>query len=146
MIRKGRVPIVGDGKNHRSMAYTENIVQGMVLASLKNIASGKTYWIADENSYSMNQIINTIEQLLEKNLGKRCNNGRIKLPNFIGQAAEFFDFYLQKLGFYHQKIHVLSEMNKNISCSINLAKKELGYHPEYSLENGMLKSLEEIYC
>ena len=55
------------------------------------------------------------------------------------------DFLLQGLGLYHQKIHVLSEMNKHIACKISLAKKELGYLPEFSLVNGMRESLKEMY-
>ena len=142
---KGKMPILGDGNNYRSMAYTENIVQGMVLAATKNIASGKTYWIADSEPYSMNKIIETIEILLENKFGKECDYGRIKLPFITGTISEIVDLCLQKIGIYHQKIHVLSEMNKNISCSVELAKQELGYDPEYSIRNGMLRSLEEIY-
>ena len=43
MIRTGKAPIVGGGENSRSMAFTENIVQGLILAATKDIASGKTY-------------------------------------------------------------------------------------------------------
>ena len=32
-----------------------------------------------------------------------------------------------------------------MSYAIDLAKKELGYSPEYSLKNGMLNSLKELY-
>jgi len=145
MIMEGKVPILGDGNNHRSMAYTENIVQGMVLAAINSIASGKIYWIADSEPYSMNNIIETIESLLENKFGMECDHGRMRLPSIIGTISEKIDLYLQKIGIYNQKIHVLSEMNKNISCSVELAKQELGYNPEFSIQNGMLKSLEEIY-
>ena len=45
------------------------------------------------------------------------------------------------MGFYHQKIHVLSEMNKTIACSIEKAQRELGYNPPVALEEGMRRSL-----
>jgi nucleoside-diphosphate-sugar epimerase len=145
MIRSGKVPIVGNGENLRSMAYTENLVQGMVLAATKEIASGKTYWIADEEPYTMNEIVNTIESLLADEFNQECNYGRISLPGFISTIAEITDEVFQRLGLYHQKIHVLSEMNKNIACSVNRAKIELGYSPEYSLKIGMHNSLKELY-
>jgi len=145
MIRSGKGPIVGDGENRRSMAYTENLVQGMVLAATKEIASGRTYWIADEKPYTMNEIVETIESLLANKFGQECNYGRLKLPNFVSTIAENTDAILQWCGYYHQKIHVLSEMNKHIACTIDLAKKELGYLPEYSLKNGMVESLKELY-
>jgi nucleoside-diphosphate-sugar epimerase len=52
------------------------------------------------------------------------------------------DAALQSLGQYNQKIHVLSEMNKNIACSIAKAEKELGYQPKIALEEGMRRSIE----
>lgn len=145
MIRNGKAPIVGDGENRRSMAYTENIVQGMVLAATKEIASGKTYWIADERPYTMNEIVKTIESLLEDKFGQECTYGRMRLPGFVSTIAEKTDAVLQWFGLYHQKIHVLSEMNKHIACTVDGAKKELGYFPEYSIKQGMYISLSEVY-
>ena len=145
MIRNGKAPIIGGGDNKRSMTYTENLVQGMVLAATNNIASGRTYWVADENPYTMNEIVNTIEDLLVNEFRKECDYGRMRLPGFVSSVAEISDRILQSIGLYHQKIHVLSEMNKNIACSINKAKDDLGYAPEYSLKTGMLNSLKEIY-
>ncbi len=145
MIKTGKVPIVGNGENIRSMAYTENLVQGLILAATKTNASGHTFWIADEKPYTMNNIIDTIEKLLIEEFDQDCNLGRIRLPNFISSFAECTDMFIQSLGFYNQKIHVLSEMNKNIACDIRKAKSKLNYKPEYSLLNGMYNSLNEIY-
>jgi len=36
---------------------------------------------------------------------------------------------------------VLSEMNKNIACSVEKAEQELGYAPAIELEEGMRRSL-----
>ena len=76
MIKKGKGPIIGDGNNKRSMVYTENLVQGMILCSNKEVASGNTYWISDEKPYSMNKIISTIEELLMTEFNQNCNLGR----------------------------------------------------------------------
>ena len=145
MIRNGNGPILGDGNNLRSMAYVSNLAQGIILSLSKKVASGKTYWIADENPYTMNEIINTIESILLNHFKQECDLGRLRLPNLVSNIAETIDYYLQKLGIYHQKIHVLSEMNKHIVCDISLAKNELGYKPEYSLKKGMYNSIKELY-
>jgi nucleoside-diphosphate-sugar epimerase len=54
------------------------------------------------------------------------------------------------MGIYHQKIHVLSEMNKTIACTIAKAERELGYRPEVELEEGMRRSiawcLQSAWC
>ena len=57
------------------------------------------------------------------------------------EVATLADATLQWLGLYNQKIHVLSEMNKTIACSITKAEKELGYQPKIALEEGMRRSL-----
>jgi nucleoside-diphosphate-sugar epimerase len=46
MIKNGKAPIVGSGENLRSMAYIDNICQGLMLCETSEQASGKTYWIA----------------------------------------------------------------------------------------------------
>ena len=55
------------------------------------------------------------------------------------------DYYIQKLGFYNQKIHVLSEMNKDIFCDISKAKKELGYAPKIDLYKGTKDALLKYF-
>lgn len=141
MIRDGRGPIVGDGKNLRSMAYITNLAQGLLLASELPVANGKVYWIADERPYSMNEVIDTIEDVLEKDFNIVCAHKRLRLPGLAADVAWLVDKSLQSLGLYHQKFHVLSEMNKNIACSVQLAKEELGYRPQIALRQGMHNSI-----
>jgi nucleoside-diphosphate-sugar epimerase len=141
MVRDGKGPIVGSGTNLRSMAYVDNLCQGLILAAIRERAAGQVYWIADQRPYSMNEIMDTIERLLEKEFGHTCKHKRMKLPGFASEVAWLADKTLQALGIYHQKIHVLSEMNKTIACSVTRAEKELGYKPTIALEEGMRRSL-----
>ncbi len=143
MIRDGKAPIVGDGMNLRSMAYLDNLSQGLILASDNPRANGQVYWIADKQPYSMNEIIDTIERLMEEEFGVPCAHRRLHLPWITSEIAMAADAVLQSLGVYHQKIHVLSEMNKTIACSIEKAETELGYRPAVALEEGMRRSLAE---
>lgn len=145
MVRDGKAPIVGSGENLRSMAYTGNLAQGLLRAAAVPGAAGETYWIADERPYSMNEIVDTIERLLETEFGQKCAHKRMRLPGLASGIALLFDAVLQKAGLYHQKIHVLSEMNKSIACSVDKAKRELGYAPDVTLEEGMRRSLEEMF-
>jgi len=141
MIRDGRAPIVGDGLNRRSMAYIGNLVDGIMLAAGSTVADGRTYWIADARPYKMEEIISTVERLMEQEFGVPCRHGRLRLPSFVSEVARGADFMIQSLGMYNQKIHVLSEMNKTIACSIERARAELGYEPRVALEEGMRRSL-----
>lgn len=144
MIRDGKGPVVGSGNNRRSMAYIDNLCQGLLLAATVDRAAGETYWIADERPYTMNEILDTVERLLESEFGFRCAHRRMRLPGFAAEVARAVDATLQSVGLYHQKIHVLSEMNKTIACSVEKAKRELGYRPAVALEEGMRRSI--AYC
>ena len=141
MIREGKAPIVGSGENLRSMSYVDNSCQGLMLAALTESANGQTYWISDQRPYSMNEIVDTVERLLETEFGQKCAHKRMRLPGFASEVALMMDWSLQRAGIYHQKIHVLSEMNKTIACSVQKAEKELGYRPAIALEEGMRRSL-----
>ncbi|HYQ70561.1 MAG TPA: NAD(P)-dependent oxidoreductase [Gammaproteobacteria bacterium] len=144
MIRDGKAPIVGDGNNLRSMVFVDNLAQGLLLAAVSGNAAGQTYWIADEKPYTMNEVINTVEYLLANEFKIECKYSRMKLPSVVSEIAYLCDWLLQSAGLYHQKIHVLSEMNKNIACSIQKAKNELGYQPLVSLEQGMRISIQSL--
>jgi nucleoside-diphosphate-sugar epimerase len=141
MIRDGKAPIVGSGRNLRSMSYVDNLSQGLILAAVTEAANGQVYWIADRRPYSMNEIIDTVERLLETEFGHKCAHKRMRLPGFASEVAYVADRMLQGMGLYHQKIHVLSEMNKTIACSVARAENELGYKPGVELEAGMRRSL-----
>lgn len=141
MIRLGKFPIVGDGENLRSLAYVGNICQGLLLAESTPVANGRTYWIADRRPYTMNEIVTTIERLMEKEFGLPVAHKRMHLPACASDVAELVDGALQRLGVYHQKIHVLSEMSRSIACSIARAEQELAYRPAIELEDGMRRAL-----
>ena len=141
MVRDGKAPVVGPGTNLRSMAYVDNLCQGLILAATVPHAAGQIYWIADRQPYAMNEIVDTIERLLETEFGHKCAHKRMRLPGIASEIAWLADKSLQALGIYHQKIHVLSEMNKTIACSVARAERELGYQPKIALEEGMRRSL-----
>jgi nucleoside-diphosphate-sugar epimerase len=141
MVRNGRGPLVGSGHNRRSMTYIDNLAQGMILAGTMPQAAGQTYWIADSRPYSMREILDTIETVMQRDFNITCKGGRLRLPSFVSDIASAVDCCLQKADLYHQKIHVLSEMNKTIACSIDKARAELGYEPKIALEEGMKRSL-----
>jgi nucleoside-diphosphate-sugar epimerase len=141
MIRAGKAPIVGSGDARRSMSYVDNTSLGLLLAAGSDRAAGQTYWIADEHPYSMNEIVSTVETLLEEEFGLEANHGRMRLPSVASEVALAVDATLQRVGLYEQRIHVLSEMNKTIACSVDKARDELGYRPSVELREGMRRSI-----
>jgi nucleoside-diphosphate-sugar epimerase len=145
MVRDGKAPIVGGGTGLRSMSYIDNLCQGLLLAARVERASGRLYWIADERPYAMHEIVDTVERLLETEFGQTCTHRRLRLPGVASDVARLADRAIQAAGFYEQRIHVLSEMNQTIACSIARAQRELGYAPTVALEEGMRRSLRWVF-
>jgi nucleoside-diphosphate-sugar epimerase len=144
MIRDGRAPLVAGGRALRSMSYTGNLAEGLLRAGTVAAAAGRTYWIADARPYAMHEVIDTVERLLETEFGQPCARRRLRLPGLVSDVAQLLDGGVQGLGLYHTKVHVLAEMNKTIACSIERARRELGYAPAVALEEGMRRSLRWI--
>lgn len=144
MVRDGKAPIIGAGENLRSMAYVDNLCQGLILAATVEDAGGQTYWIADRRPYAMREVIDTVERVLEHDFQQRCAHKRLRLPSLACRVACVADATLQGIGLYNQKVHVLSEMDGTIACSIAKARRELGYDPKIELEEGMRRSIRGI--
>ncbi len=141
MIQNGRVPVVGGGENRRSMTYIDNLCQAILLAGHIEKARGQTYWIADRKPYTMNETVDMIERLLEHEFNLPVAHRRMRLPGIASEFAVACDWIIQRAGLYWQEMHVLSEMNKTIACSIEKAERELGYCPRIGLEEGMRRSI-----
>jgi nucleoside-diphosphate-sugar epimerase len=142
MIRNGKMPIFGDGLNKRSMAYTDSLASGLMLAGKSPAAAGEIFWVADARPYPMNEIIGTVADVLEKDFNLSVKGPARHLPGVISDVARLVDASLQSVGLYHQKIHVLSEMNQTIACGIAKAERVLGYKPLVELREGMRRSIE----
>jgi nucleoside-diphosphate-sugar epimerase len=141
MIRDGRFPVLGDGTQRRSMVHVDNLCQGLWLAAATPHAAGQAYWIADERPYSINEIVATVRAILEEDFGMVCARRQLHLPALVGDVAGLADGLLQSLGLYEQRLHVLGELSHEIACSIDKAKRDLGYAPTVALRAGMAESI-----
>jgi nucleoside-diphosphate-sugar epimerase len=142
MIRSGKFPLMGEGRNRRSMAYIDSLAFGILLAATTDAANGRTYWIADERPYRMKEIVDTVRNVLREDFGMSVKPTTVRVPAIISDFARLADRAIQKVGLYNQEIHVLSEMNLTIACTIDRAKKELGYRPLVELREGMRRSVD----
>jgi len=137
MVKRGRPILFGDGSNFRSLSYIDNTVQGIIMALEHENNTGQTYWIADERPYTIREIYDAIAEALQvKQLKPR------RVPSWASSTFTALDAIVQGIGLYIPEIHVAGEMSRNIACSIEKAKKELGYKPYISLKEGMKRSVE----
>ena len=64
IVRKGRFPVVGDGRQRRSMVYVDDLVEGVIRAELADCPPGRGWWIADDRPYEINEIVATVSGAL----------------------------------------------------------------------------------
>jgi nucleoside-diphosphate-sugar epimerase len=140
MVRTGKFPVIGDGRQRRSMVHVDNLVQGIVRAELTPTPPGRGWWIADAEPYEVNDIVATVGRALRAE-GFDVVDNTLHLPAVAGRVAERVDAALQRRGRYVQQVHVLGEMDKTIACDIGAARGELGYEPTVALEEGMRQSI-----
>jgi nucleoside-diphosphate-sugar epimerase len=141
MIKLGRFPLMDRGQNRRSMGYVDSLAYGILLTAAAPAAAGRIYWLADRRPYPMSEIVDTVRSVLHNDFGFAVRPKTVNAPGLIADLARGADWTLQAAGKYNQQIHVLSEMNLTIACSIERAKRELGYQPLVELREGMRRSV-----
>src|ERR1700681_3279869 len=65
----------------------------------------------------------------------------IRLPAFTGSLAYGADRLLEAAGLYSGPVHLLGESNWHVAISSAKAKRELGYAPQRSLQEGMREAV-----
>lgn len=141
MVRTGRFPVFGDGRQRRSMVYVGNLVQGVVRAELTPTPPGRGWWIADADAPTINDIVATVRLVLRE-AGLDVAPHQLRLPAAVARAAERADRVVQRAGRYSAPLHVLGELGHTIACDITAARAELGYDPDVALPEGMRRSVE----
>lgn len=139
-VRRGMFPIPGRGSNRRSLAYTGNLVHGLLRAEVAGAAPGRAYWVADAKPYELRDVIRGVRDALEAE-GIPVSHRQPHLPASAGMIAAALDRVLQAQGRYVQALHVLGELKDTIACDISRARAELGYEPATTLVDGMRASI-----
>jgi nucleoside-diphosphate-sugar epimerase len=136
MIEKGRVPIFGDGLALRSMTYVDDVARVLVQCIDEPVATGETFWIADEPPYTTLGALQAMADASGADLRVR------HLPEVISRLCERVDMAIGNIGGYIQDLHVVGETYRNIGCSIEKAKRLLGFQPNNDLVGGYRRALE----
>jgi nucleoside-diphosphate-sugar epimerase len=140
-VRRGRFPLVGPGTQRRSMAFTGNLVDGLLAAETATAAPGRAYWIADAEPYELATILGQVRAALAAEGLAVSNRRPPKIPAVGAEIAAQLDGLLQSRGRYVQAVHVIGELKDTIACDISRARAELGYEPRVSLLEGMRASV-----
>ncbi|MGD8426171.1 MAG: NAD(P)-dependent oxidoreductase [Balneolaceae bacterium] len=138
MINKHICPIIGDGERPKiSMIYVADVVQGILKAANQSTPGVNTYFITGTEVYTWNQIRGTATKVL----GKKAIPIYVK-PKYVEKIAGTFE----KAGSFFGIYPVLNrekakELILEWTCTSKKAQQELGYMPEYSLDEGISRTI-----
>jgi GlcNAc-P-P-Und epimerase len=122
---------VGNGKNIKSVAYVENLVDATLFLINKGIKGAEVYNYSDEPHQSFRKIVDLIYHYLGRSAPK------YNLPkNLILTTLKPFDFLAKLSGKTFPVTAVIVKMNKSTH---HLAKKirTVGFFQKYSIEKGL---------
>ena len=138
MIKRGILPQVGLSPNLMPSVYISDAVDAIMLA-LEKGKTGEKYIIVDDDPHDMR----AIRKLVLENLGIKK-----KIYPFIPRYAGIFIVCLLELIFrpFGYTLPVKAENLRSITAGRRLsnkkAKKDLGFIPKVSLEEGIKKTIE----
>lgn len=136
---KKEYPIIGSGNNYWHLVYVEDVVNALILM-LRPAAKNQIYNIADAEAHTYNEVYYTISRVLEIPAPEK------HIPVWLAKFGALL--YEIKCKIQGKKPSVtmmrssISRLTRNRIVSIEKAKRELGYSPKYTLEEGMRKTRE----
>lgn len=139
-VGKGRFPLVGDGRQQRSMVFTENLVDACLCAEVATDVTGRAFWVADAEPYALRDIFGGIREALASE-GFPITRRSLPFPRLGAEVAARLDGALQAADRYVQPLHVLGELKDTIACDISGAREHLGYEPQVALVEGMRRAI-----
>jgi len=137
-FQKGLSTIVGDGNHPRlSMVYVDDLINGIMKASLKTNPGIHTYFITGPDTYNWNQIHDITSTVLSKKAFKLKIKPELvkKLGSLIENTASLFGKYpvVNK--------EKTNELVLEWTCSSLKAEKELNYKAEISIQEGISRTI-----
>lgn len=145
--RRGRLRIVGEGKNQVDMVHVDNAVDAHLLAerALKSElspAAGRAYFITNGEPVVLWDWVNE----LLTGLGESPVTRRISLPlaSSIGGVCELLWRILPVSGEPPMTRFIAAELAKDHWFSIAAASRDLGYVPRVSMKEGTARLVAEL--
>ncbi len=147
IVQWGFFPMIGGGRAQTEFCFVENQVHGIKLAAEKG-GPGEVYFISDERPYSIREIIEHIGSAIPK----KVQMPAIPVPlawcagllfEMLAKVLRFYPFVLPQTGrppFARKSVTWLAD--SRLYVDISKAKRELGYEPLYSLDEGIRKTVD----
>ena len=131
-------PIIGDGESPRiSLIHVLDVIQGLWLAAQREDPGIKKYFISSEQMYTWNQIKWATEQAL----GHKTTSIHVS-PSTVKKLASLVEKTVSLWGGYPMfNREKANEMILEWTCSVEKAKRELGFQQKYHLDYGIAHTI-----
>lgn len=137
-IAKGFSPSIGKYDKQISLIHVFDLVDGIILAGESDQSSGRTYFISSEEIYSYNRLVD----LLGKIFNRRVRAFAIPkgLAYGVAAVAEITSAITRRPPVMNRD-KVTDFSQECWGCSIERAKKELGYEQQIPIEEGLRSTI-----
>jgi len=138
-MNRGLQPQVGFGKKLVSLIHVYDLVDGIILAGESEKSKSNIYFVSSEKFYDWDEV----GSVAQKVFGRKTL--KLKIPHFVVYIVGFF---AQIFGVFSSKPVILNlEKVKEVTqkywiCSVDKAKRDLGYHEKLTLEEGFRNTVE----
>lgn len=138
MVNKRICPIIGDGRRPRiSMVYVGDVINGILKAAEDKRPGVNTYFISGPSIYTWNEIRGTTTKVL----GKKALPIYVK-PKYVKKIAGAVEKTASFFGVYPVlNREKAKELILEWTCSSDKAQQELDYSPQYSLGEGISRTI-----
>lgn len=136
MVKTGRFYMFGDGKAHYHPVFIDNLVDGLEQAADSERGEGEVYLIADQNSYSLNDLVTAIAESVGVTLKIR------HLPFWpLWTAAAVCELVYWPLPADPPLFRRRADwFRQNRSFSFQKAKDQIQYAPKVGLKEGLART------
>lgn len=139
-LSKGRFIPIGSGCNRRTLVYNKDVARAAVLAAKHPNAAGKVFNVSDGKFHTMNDIIVSI-----------CNALDRKVPSFslparpVRFAAGLVEDVARFIG-HPTPISraTIEKYTEDMAVDSRRIREELGFKAKYNLEAGWMDTVEEM--
>ncbi|MEN3332652.1 MAG: hypothetical protein V7641_2017 [Blastocatellia bacterium] len=138
-IGRGMMPMIGRYDKQVSLVPARDLADGISLAGESDQSSGRAYFISSDEVYSMRRLATRIAEMMDR----RARSFAIPRGLAFGVAlfAEAVAALTRKPPVINRdKVRDLSE--RCWGCSIDRAKRELGYNPQISIDEGLRETID----
>ncbi|HEX7003392.1 MAG TPA: NAD-dependent epimerase/dehydratase family protein [Trueperaceae bacterium] len=138
-LAHGALPLLDGGRSVLNTAYVENLVQGLELAATESGVAGRAFVIADDGMPTWSDVLGELARLLG------APPPRLRLPSsLVSPVASVVESLWSRVSPAKEPPltrYRAALMRRDAHFSIGPARRDLGYEPLYSWQEGLALSV-----